>query len=68
MGQTKFWMCFVEGNRSPERCHLTADVAQEEAIRLARIPENCGKRVYILEAINFCRVDPIPVIFEQTSM
>lgn len=49
-----FWMCYVEGMRSPSFKHLSLDAAKEEAERLAR--QELGKKVYILAALEYCQM------------
>jgi hypothetical protein len=55
----KFWMVWVEGTRGPTYQHLGSNEAVIEAERLARMPENTNKRVYILEARAYCAVTNI---------
>lgn len=49
-----FWMCWVEGTRSPSFKHSSLDEARLEAERLAR--QEPGKQVYVLVALEFCQV------------
>lgn len=62
-----FWACWVKGTRSPSFQHRTADDAQKEAERLARLPENVGKPVFVLKAESFALVELPPCIFTETS-
>jgi len=61
----KFWIIFVEhtdGGRHYR--HATLAAAQTEAERLARLPENQGKDVYIFECVGKCKVEQTPVKWE----
>jgi len=71
MGEEQpFWMVYVDGNRGSEYKHNTYEQAKFEARRLAQIPQNLEKRVYILLAIEYAIVfnpvqfvnlaDPLP--------
>lgn len=62
-----FWACWVKGNRSPTFQHRTADDAQKEAERLARLPENVGKPVFVLKAESFALVELPPCSFTETA-
>ena len=55
----KFYL-FVEGTGGFRVGHETHLIAQQEAERLARKE---GKRVYILQAIEYCELDYVPVMF-----
>ncbi len=56
-GIHKFWMCYVEGKTTgPAIRHPCESSARQEAERLAQLPDNRGKRVYILESIAWCEV------------
>jgi hypothetical protein len=57
----RFYMIFVEGQRPPTYQHGNLQNAVEEASRLARIPENIGRKVFILETIQCLRSNPLPV-------
>jgi len=64
----KFWMLYVKGRSIPKVCHLSDEEALQEAARLARLPENVGRRVYLLEAVKYCFVDgtaPPPLLVWQ---
>jgi len=61
----KFWIIFVDhtdGGRHYRHSELEA--AQIEAERLARLPENLGKFVYIFECIGRCKTMVEPVRWE----
>ena len=47
----KFWICWVEGTTFATimHKHSSFDVAQKESERLAKQPQNDGKRVYVFE-------------------
>ena len=58
----KFWIIFVEhtdGGRHYR--HPTLALAQNESERLARLPDNQGKSVYIFECVGKCKVEQAPV-------
>lgn len=61
MAPQKFWMVWVKGTPTTERRHPTIDSACEEADRLARQEKNIGKKVYVLEAIDYRWVSERPV-------
>jgi hypothetical protein len=60
----KFWMCYVEKRRPPRYRHETLESAIEEAMRLARLPQNIGRKVYILNSIKviFTETPPVPIV------
>lgn len=53
----KFWMVWMEGNRDPQFKHECLSSAENEAERLARLYP--GKKLYILETVNFCKVSDV---------
>jgi hypothetical protein len=57
----KFYMVFVEGSQGCRYCHNTLGEAKCEAERLARMPENRGKRVHVLESTEFVICPELPV-------
>ena len=59
----RFFMVYVEGSNGCRVKHITLKSAQTEAVRLARLSENIGRKVYIMEAISYCLVESLPVIF-----
>ena len=61
----KFWMIYVEGTGGFGVKHETEDVARSEAERLARLPDNRCRKVYILETIGFCQTEYPPVVFYE---
>ncbi len=62
---TKFWNCYVEGtNGGVYYKHGTRAEAYKEAERLARIPFNKGKKVYLMESIAVCEVPEVPVVWD----
>ena len=51
----KFWICWVEDtNEGSYHKHPSLESAKIEAERLAEIPTNIGKEVYIMELIEVC--------------
>ena len=63
----KFWMLFVEGSNGFTYRHETPEAAETEAERLARMPSNSNKKVFVLESIEYCQTEPIvpPVVFHE---
>ncbi len=61
----RHWECYVEGTDGGRHYHhWTREGAQIEAERLARLPANQGKRVYLFECVGQCRAEPLPVKWE----
>ena len=61
----RFWIIFVEhtdGGRHYR--HNLLSEAQAEAERLAQLPENIGKNVYLFECVGKCKVKQTPVEWE----
>ena len=56
-----FWMCWVQGTSGAKFAHYIIDEACIESQRLARLPENKGKDVFLLECVGKCKVDLPPV-------
>ncbi len=52
-----FYMLFVEGRTAPTYKHTTEADAKIEAERLAQLPANIGRKVYLLKAILSCVVE-----------
>lgn len=50
MGE-KFWMVFVEGQRTPSYKHHDISTAMKEAERLIGYCQNRGRKAYILESM-----------------
>jgi len=61
----KFWMVWVNKTPTTQHRHPMLKLAQDEAERLAKLPENIGKKVYVLEAVNWCWINPKPVEWES---
>ena len=59
--ESKFYMCYVEDSRGCSYIHPSLEDARTEAERLTKMPGNEGKRVYIMESIQFCQVEYPPV-------
>ena len=57
----RFFMVFVEGTGGCKIKHLYEHEARDEAKRLARLKENLGKKVFILEPTSFCQTIEPPV-------
>ena len=62
MNIVPFWLCYVEGTHIgfPYK-HFTLEAAETEAERLAQLPDNRGKQVYVLGVISSCEVPKMPV-------
>ncbi len=63
-----FWMVFVDATRhnTPAKMHFFRDDAVNEASRLSKkYPDH---KVYILEVIGYCTVEPTPVKFTDFSV
>lgn len=58
-----FWMVYVSHKSSPTHRHPSKEGAMLEAIRLARLPDNVGRKVYMLEAKNYCVAEPGPLLW-----
>jgi len=66
MGAHKFWTVFVDGTAGGYGCpHDTLESARQEAERLAKMPGNRGKKVYVLELVGFCQSQDIPVTWKS---
>lgn len=61
----RFWVCWVEGTDGGMHYrHYSLGAAQDEAERLAQLPNAKGKMVYLYECIGKCYVELSPVIWE----
>ena len=58
----KFYGCYIEGKGGSWNKLLTVEKAEREAERLAALPENKAKRVYVLEAIEVCQAE-VPLTY-----
>jgi hypothetical protein len=66
MGSDKFWNCFVEDtNGGYHYKHATLESAKQEAERLARMPGNKGRRVFVTECLCYCEVPETPVEWHE---
>lgn len=58
----QIYTCFVEGtDGGRHHKHFTEPDACKEAERLARQPQNKGRKVYVMETIGYCIVPETPV-------
>ncbi len=57
----KFYFCYVDGKSMPTKKHLSLLDAQTEAERLAHLPDNLGRKVYILATDAYCQVVYPPI-------
>ena len=61
----KFWMVWGRNIRTTGRRYPTLDEACVEADRVARQTENIGKKVYVLESIDYRWVAPVSLTYEK---
>ncbi len=54
------YMCCVAGREAPRILHESIDDATSECERLARMPTNHGRRVYLLAVLGECFVEKNP--------
>jgi len=47
----RFWMCYVEGRQGPTYQHMRKKDAMQECEKLAAMPNNAGRCVFLLEAV-----------------
>jgi hypothetical protein len=61
----RYWICNVEGTfgYAPFK-HWTLEAAMDEAERLARLPNNIGKKVLLYGFAGECKVNEMPVTWE----
>ncbi len=50
----EFWCCYVEGSGGFKIAHFEEEEARNEAERLSLLPENQGKKVWLLFSEAFC--------------
>jgi hypothetical protein len=60
-----FYMVYVEGSQGCRHQHLTDQEAKTEAERLARLPENRNKSVYVMQSTEFVICPDLPVSWHQ---
>ncbi len=61
----KFWECYVEGTDGGRHYKwYSLELAQNEAERLARLPDVQGKTVYLFEYVGKCKVGLAPIRWE----
>jgi hypothetical protein len=53
MTPRKFFMCWVHDTPTTKHRHESYEAARAEADRLAMMTENFGRKVYILEALDW---------------
>lgn len=61
-------MVYVDGTEGCRLRHLTKEAAIREAERLARLLNNIGKEVAVLEVVDVCHAEQIPVIWHTPEM
>jgi len=62
-----FYMLHVEGRDRPRVEHFLLLDALDEGERLARLPENLGRKVYLLAPIKCAVAQVIPVCWADTG-
>ena len=62
MTPQKFWMCWLEASPLTKHRHPTYEIARGEADRIAMMPENKGRKVYVLEALDWRCNDGMPKV------
>ena len=55
----KFWMVWLDASWATKVKHLSLSEARKEANRIACLPDNIGRKVYVFESID-CRFIDIP--------
>ncbi len=60
-----FYMCYVEGRSRFIAPYNTLNMARTEAELLANLPENEGKKVYLLTSIEYCQKETSPVSWHR---
>ena len=58
---TKFWMVWVHDTPTTKIRHPSRLLASQEADRLACLDPNVGKKVYVLEAMDYRWVEQTPL-------
>ena len=53
MAPQKFWMVWLNDSPTTKHRHPSWRQANDEANRIAGLPENMGRKVYVLEAIDY---------------
>ena len=62
--EERFWMVYVDGKTGSAAKHPNNGEAYEEAERLARMDSNKGRKVFVLEATDYCEVS-VPVTWSK---
>ena len=63
----QFWCCYVEDTGGCRYKHEYPEQAIAEAERLAMLPENRGKKVFVLKAVKVCHVPATLVQWEELT-
>jgi hypothetical protein len=61
----KFWCCYIEGPGGCGQKFPTKVLARLDAERLAKLPNMNGRKVYILEAVEYYQIEHPPVMFHE---
>ena len=64
MAPQKFWMVWVHDTPTTKKRHPTREIACQEADRVARQAPNAGRKVYVLEAMDYRWVEKPPLTYE----
>jgi hypothetical protein len=65
MAPQKFWMVWLKDSPTTIKRHPSKYIAQAEADRIARLPENLSKKVYVLEAVDYRFVESSPLTYKE---
>ena len=63
----KFWMVLIWGTPSASYKHTSLESAAQEAERLLALPENRSKGAVILEAVQYGKPKPAPILWERIA-
>ncbi len=62
MTPQKFWLVWLDATPTTKHRHPTYETARGEADRIAMMPENKGRKVYVLEALDWRCNDGMPKV------
>jgi len=61
MSPVKFFMVWLADSPTTSKRHPTREGAEREADRIARLPNNIGRKVYVLESMDYRFVEAAPL-------
>jgi len=64
----KFFMVWLKDSPTTTKRHPDYGSAWTEANRVARMPQNIGKKVYVLEAMDYRCVEEYPLTYNVLSI